>query len=384
MNTNEHEYQFFPVIRVHSCSFVAQVFLLLGTIFPLHAQTAGNVLLVVNRKDAVSRQIGDYYRARRSIPARNVCFIDSTSDEEIDWRTYQEQIEKPIESCLKKEGLQESILYIVTTLGVPLKVAGTEGGLTVAEQASVDSELTLLYAKMKGVVFPRKGTVPNSFFGKRYSPFRHPAFPIYLVTRLAAYSFDDVKAIIDRSLAARNRGKFVLDLRSNTDEQGDDWLRNAAFLLPANRVVLDETRNVLYGQKDVIGYASWGSNDHSRKNRWLRFQWLPGAIATEYVSTNGRTLKPPPPDWNYPAFEDRAHFYAGTHQGLAADLIHEGATGASGNVYEPFLAGCARPDYLLPAYYEGHNLAESFYVALPFLSWQSIVLGDPLCSLGKP
>jgi uncharacterized protein (TIGR03790 family) len=69
---------------------------------------------------------------------------------------------------------------------------------------------------------------------------------------------------------------------------------------------------------------------------------------------------------------------------LSADAIHEGATGASGNVYEPFLAACVRPDYLLPAYYRGRNLAESYYLAMPFLSWQGIVLGDPLCSLGKP
>jgi hypothetical protein len=43
-----------------------------------------------------------------------------------------------------------------------------------------------------------------------------------------------------------------------------------------------------------------------------------------------------------------------------------------------------RPDYLLPAYYQGRTLAESYYQALPLLSWQGVVLGDPLCSLGKP
>ena len=43
-----------------------------------------------------------------------------------------------------------------------------------------------------------------------------------------------------------------------------------------------------------------------------------------------------------------------------------------------------RPDLLLPAYYSGRNLAESYYLAMRSLSWQNIVLGDPLCSLGKP
>jgi hypothetical protein len=53
-------------------------------------------------------------------------------------------------------------------------------------------------------------------------------------------------------------------------------------------------------------------------------------------------------------------------------------------VNEPYLVACARPDKVLPAYAAGRNLAESFYLGIPFLSWQGVVLGDPLCSLGKP
>ena len=77
-------------------------------------------------------------------------------------------------------------------------------------------------------------------------------------------------------------------------------------------------------------------------------------------------------------------FFAGSPQSLAADYILEGATGASGHVDEPYLSMTPRPDLLLPAYYRGRNLAESYYLAIPALSWQNIVLGDPLCSLGKP
>jgi len=42
------------------------------------------------------------------------------------------------------------------------------------------------------------------------------------------------------------------------------------------------------------------------------------------------------------------------------------------------------PDLLFAAYYSGRNLAESFYLAIRSLSWQNIVVGDPLCSLGSP
>ena len=56
--------------------------------------------------------------------------------------------------------------------------------------------------------------------------------------------------------------------------------------LPPDRVVLDESDKVLLNQTSVIGYASWGSNDPNRKQRHLGFHWLPGAIMTEFVSTN--------------------------------------------------------------------------------------------------
>ena len=350
---------------------------------PGRAQSGANVLLVVNGNSADSRRIADYYKPRRSVPAENVCYLATTSAEEISWDIYQRQIEAVVADCLKKSGLAEKVLYLVTTLGVPLKVDGPGSGPN-TERCSVDSELALVYGKLRGAQYPRVGVVPNPFFRQRDLPFTHNRFPIYLVTRLAAYDFADVKAMIDRSLEAHNRGRFVIDLNSEKNEDGNNWLRTAALLLPGQRVVLDETTRVLYGEKEVIGYAGWGSNDDNRKRRMLGFAWLPGAVATEYVSTSARTLQRPPDAWTYTNWDDKAHWFAGSPQGLSADLIHDGATGASGNTYEPYLGGCVRPDYLLPAYYRGRNLAESYYSGMPFLSWQGVVFGDPLCSLGKP
>jgi uncharacterized protein (TIGR03790 family) len=354
--------------------------LLAGWSAALAAQTGQSVLLVINWNDPASREIGDYYRPRRGIPDSNVCTLETTSAEEIGWAAYQGQIERPVGECLKRANLTEKVLYIVLTLGVPLRVAGAGKG-TETEICSVDSELALLYSKLKGARPPRPGWVSNPYFMKRDELFAHPRFPIYLVTRLAAFDVSDVKQMIDRSLSARNRGRFVVDLQSPDDDEGNNWLRTAAILLPADRVIMDATRNVLYGQKEVIGYASWGSNDHNRKVRDLGFQWLPGAIATEFVSTNARTFKRPPDNWTYTTWDDRLHLFEASPQGLTTDLIHQGATGASGNVFEPYLSACVRPDYLFPAYLQGHNLAESYYVAMPYLSWQGIVLGDPLCSI---
>ena len=357
--------------------------ILLLAALPALAQSGVNVLVVVNDSSLFSKRIAEYYVHKRSIPLANVCHLNVTINEEISRDLYDKGIEAPIAACLASRRLSETILYIVTTLGVPLRVAGSGGQLDTTTCA-VDSELTLLYSKMRGVKYIANGMVPNPFFAKREMPFQHAQFPIYLVTRLAGYDFEDVKGMIDRSLEAKNRGKFVIDLKSADNEAGNDWLRAAAKLLPADRLVLDETDKVLYDQRDVIGYASWGSNDGNRKRRFVGFQWLPGAIATEYVSTNGRTFQRPPDTWKNTSWSDRLHFFAGSPQTLTADYIHEGATGCSGHVAEPYLVATPRPDLVLPAYFSGRNLAESYYLGIRGLSWQNIVVGDPLCQLGKP
>ena len=133
--------------------------------------------------------------------------------------------------------------------------------------------------------------------------------------------------------------------------------------------------------KDVIAYASWGSNDFDRKQRFLHFQWLPGAIATEFVSTDARTFKRPPDRWNIGPWGDKSAWFYGAPQTLIADYLHEGASGVGGQVDEPFLTYCPRPDFVLPAYFQGRNLAESFYMGIPGLSWMNVVIGDPLMRL---
>ena len=107
----------------------------------------------------------------------------------------------------------------------------------------------------------------------------------------------------------------------------------------------------------------------------------PGALATEFVSTNARTFQRPPDTWTLGVWSDPRTWYAGAPQSLIGDYIHEGATGVTGHVAEPYLAACPRPDLLFSAYIRGRNLAESFYLSIPFLSWQNIVAGDPLCAL---
>jgi tetratricopeptide (TPR) repeat protein len=99
-----------------------------------------------------------------------------------------------------------------------------------------------------------------------------------------------------------------------------------------------------------------------------------------FVSTDARTYKEPPAGWNIGKWGQSKGYFEGSPQSLAGDLIRAGVTGVSGHVAEPYLDGSARPQILFPGYVAGLNLAESFYLSIPYLSWQNVVIGDPLCA----
>jgi uncharacterized protein (TIGR03790 family) len=339
------------------------------------------VVVIANQASADSRAIAEYYALARGLAASQVCRLSTAPVEEITRQVYNREVAAPVHACLDRTRRLERTWYLVTTLGVPLKIKGSTGRL--GECAAVDSELAASYGDWKGGVHPLPGAWLNPVFGRPIDP-RGPRPPLFLVTRLAGYRRADALALVDRALATESRGRVALDLKTQDSTPGDQWLRSAALLLGPERVVLEETPAVLAGVGDLIGYASWGSNDRQRRKRDAGLAFLPGALVTEYVSTNGRTFAEPPPEWELGTWASRDTYFGGSPQSLSADYVRFGASGVSGHVYEPYLTYTPRPDILFPAYVkEGRNLASSFYSSIPALSWQNIVLGDPLCRLRR-
>lgn len=338
--------------------------------------------MIVNRESGLSGQIVDYYTRKRNIAPSHVCSVRAGDKETIDRPVFRSAIEAPVLQCLARQ--PGPIHYLVLTAGLPLRVAGTEG--IDGTLASVDSELASLYAKRAGQTVPLEGGVRNPFYGQIYTPFNQRQFPVYLVGRLAAYDLATVKRMIDDGLRAENRGNFVFDMKENpTANTGDQWLAAAAQQLPRGRVVVEPTSIVLEGQKRVIGYASWGSNDRNRNKRLLGTEWLPGSVATEYVSTSGRTLAKPPANWNLSNdWRSPGTLFADSPQSMAADYLAEGASAVTGHTDEPYLNATPRPDYLFPAYYNGRSLGEAYTASLLKLSWRNVLFGDPLMRLGPP
>jgi uncharacterized protein (TIGR03790 family) len=352
------------------------------------AQSGENVLLVVNSASAASDQIGQHYSRARAVPQDNILRLAMDTNEEISRELFERQIQSPIAKWFIQHSAFDRILYIVLTKGVPLRIAGTSG--RTGTVSSVDSELALLYRRLLGVPIAPQGPVANPYFlGDRpigeAKLFTHEAFDIFLVARLDGYSVEDALALIDRGGAPVRSGRIVLDGKvSLTAEPGNRWLERSADLLKGQgfgeRVVLDTTSKVVANETDVLGYYSWGSNDPAMKNRDQKLTFVPGALAGMYVSTDARTFKEPPAEWTLGRWEDPRTYFAGAPQSLTGDLIRQGVTGVAGHVAEPYLDAAIRPDVLFPAYVSGFNLVESFYLAMPYLSWQTVVVGDPLCA----
>jgi uncharacterized protein (TIGR03790 family) len=331
--------------------------------------------------------VAEHYIAARQIPESNVFRITTSTDESIDRGEYARTIEEPLAAAIRRAGLHDRLLYLVLTKGIPLRVTGTTG--LKGTSASVDSELTLLYRRMTGQVVATGGHIENPYFlglreladARRFS---HREHDIYLVTRLDGFTVDDALALIDRAARAKADGKIVLDQRAalTGSRSGDEWIERASQRLTqaghGERVVLETSPKPARDIEGVLGYYGWGGADPENRVRRVGMGFTPGSIAANLTSFDARTFRQPPESWTPSASTNKADWWEGSSDSLIGDLIREGATGVSGQVGEAFVLGAVRPEILFPAYLAGYNLAESYYMATAALSWQLVVVGDPL------
>jgi PKD repeat protein len=101
--------------------------------------------------------------------------------------------------------------------------------------------------------------------------------------------------------------------------------------------------------------------------------YVPGALVEMYGYGTARTF-------------DRENYYDRFYTELCVgELITDGVTGIVASVdyigspYS-YVDTNARVYTVFDAYTDSYNLAESFYQALPYVSWMDIVIGDPKCS----
>ena len=353
---------------------------------------AARVIVLANSADAESLKLARYYMEKRSVPAANLIALPMSADETITWRQFIDGIYQPVQDELIKRGWIQAvettltdkigrkrhaisghgIAYLVVCRGVPLRIEHDQSLYEVVPPftnspqfrtncGAVDAELGLL--SRSG--YPINALVPNPLFHKDRPTFIDEA-QVVKVSRLDGPTYADAAALVDNALKAEQQGligRAYVDI-GGPHPDGDKWLESAAREIDGLGFDLDVDR-----KPEVIPatarfdapalYFGWYAGGLCGPFTLPGFRFQPGAIALHIHSFSAQTVR-------------------SANSGWCGPLVARGVTATFGNVHEPYLTFTHHPHLLLHALAEGMNLGDAACYALPALSWQAVVIGDPL------
>ncbi len=381
------------------------------------------IVVVVNTESSESIDIGKLYIKLRKVPQTHLIEVTAPMSDEISRKTYDEFLANPVKNALKKlEDSGEKIRCIVTTYGIPLRIGEQRPSDTSEEEikkyknmikqkndelsklidrikktketnnssdeyikklrseidtlqfklnhllgndtvAAVDSELALSLSPP----YPLAGWQPNPEFlinrGRMTDSKR-----VLMVSRLDAPTPELAKGLIRTAIEVEKKGlsgKFYLDARGLTGDNDyskfDEDIRRTAKILPPLiiPVVLDN-RPELFRPGEAPSaalYCGW----YSIGEYIDAFQWSKGAVGYHVASAEAVSIH-----------NSRRKFWA-------KSMIEKGVIATLGPVKEPYLIAFPFPSLFFPLLMSGqYALVEVFAMTNPFLSWQMILIGDPL------
>jgi len=356
------------------------------------ADGAARVVLVTNRADPDSQQIAEYYALRRGVPVENIISLEMPTKETITWREFVLTVWQPLQDELVNRGWIDSVAmslhdvygrrkmafsghkmsYLIVCRGVPLRIknepslVSTVKGMPNRPQmrtnrSSVDSELSLLAVGNYNI----NSFVPNPLYRKE-KPQRLLLESVVRVSRLDGPSAKDVFGMIDGALEAERNGligRAYVDTKGPYP-QGKRWLKVTAKELEKLHFPItqrDEKGTFSIGARfDAPAmYAGWYTTNVNGPFTLPGFRFAPGAVAMHIHSFSAHTLHSDSEAWCGP-------------------LLARGAAATVGAVYEPYLEFMHHPDLLFKGLTQGMTLGEAAYYSLPTLSWQNVLVGDPL------
>jgi len=394
-----------PTSKLEGCRAKSPALSLLRKILPLFLlalvlvssalraeSLAARVILLANSDDPDSVRIAEHYTELRGVPRENIIALPMPPTEIITWAQFLATVWQPLQDELVRRqwidaipmeakdavGRKQPVIsghriaYLVVCRGVPLGIMH-DAALYVLPLApfdraefrtnagAVDSELSLL-AQMN---YPVNGFVINPLFGND-RPSSLMINQVVKVARLDGPTVADALALVDNALATERTGllgRAYVDV-ANKNREGDSWLESAARQLSALGFDLEvdrapETFPLMARFDAPVLYFGWYAGDLNGPFTLPGFRFPPGAIAVHIHSASAATLR-----------SDR--------KGWCGPLVARGVTATVGNVFEPYLGFLHRPDLLLRALARGETLGDAAYYAEPVLSWQAIVIGDPL------
>lgn len=353
--------------------------------FPLRP---GHVAVVYNSAIPESQELAETYAQLRRIPAGNIIGINMPKDRDISREVFEAKIRTPLRQEFTKhqwwtlakgqDGIilptQNSIRCLAIMKGVPLRIKRTPPPAAEAEskaqffknnEASVDSELSLL--GVQG--YPMGSALPNQFFNKTKSFVESPIEFMLLVGRIDAKDYQTCTRMILDALDIEKEGlwgKTYIDfsLKKGVYQEGDDWLegivkRSQRSGLPVITDRNADTFTTNYPMNDASIYFGWYTTNRNGPFLNPEMKFRKGAIAVHLHSLSAAQLTNPAVNWS-------------------SAMLDRGAAATLGNTWEPYLQMTHNFDIFHDRLLKGYSLVESAYMAIKVLSWQGVVLGDPL------
>lgn len=309
---------------------------------PLPGLTAKQLAVVVNDADPLSVRITDYYQSKRQIPQENIIHIrfhattNVLSQKEFAVLKRQVDVQTP-----------NQVQAFVLTWLKPFRVDCMS--ITTAFAAGFDQAFCakVCQESRKSPYFASDSQKP--FTDYRWRP----------TMALAGHSFEDVKRLIDRGIAAdftRPQGSGYLlkttdQARSTRAVYFPEVAKAFAGLWPVHYL----EQNTIEKKTDVMFYFTGLMHvPDIDKNIYL-----PGAIADHLTSAGG--------------------VLTGSDQMNILDWIGAGATASYGAVVEPcnYPAKFSHPGVLLHYYLRGNTLIEAYWKSVREPG-QGIFVGEPL------
>jgi len=376
-----------------------------------HPRAAEVVVLAADGIPA-SVELAHYYASRRGIPTRNIIRLPIAAEQDrVSRRQFVEQIYNPLVTELVDRGLIEGIIgrerdvlgrlqlsvlynrirYVVVCRPIPYAIHEQAGfddsalmgryraglarsnprmnldnfftGPLAPNRASVDAELATI---PMGPV-PITGIVVNPLY-RNLNPGVADS-TVLRVTRLDGPTYDDARALVDRALAAEERGlrgrAYVdLDGRTGGFAIGNEWLSNVRKVCETLGYDTDvDAQGPEFAITDRFDapaiYFGWYETHQNGPFKLPGFELAPGALAVHIHSSSAANLRKGDTLWVGP-------------------LIRQGAAATVGNTSEPYLAFTHNLDVLLAMMADGATFGDASTTALVGLSWQSVAIGDAL------
>lgn len=357
-----------PLVRTALCA------LSLAAVLPggrAAALTAQELLVVYNAGSDFSTRTAQEYAAKRGVPKENCVGLHGIKAADISRGDFERLVQLPLMAEATAQSWtypanpgmrgRKRICAMVLMPDMPLRVGGEQG--QGKSGASLDSELALLGAR-----YPLQGGLVNPAFKKDIDISKDkPA--VMAVCRIDGPDADCVNRMVNDPAAVEKSGGLwgwaVVD-EGGPYKEGDAWFKAAADLAKVQGFPLfyETSRQTLaeaYPLMDGVAvYWGWYANPASGPFRPGAgdFRFAKGAVAHHLHSFSGTSVKD-------------ATRWVGA-------LLKRGASVTAGNVAEPYLGGCINPEIFFARLLKGCTVAEASLMATPQVSWQGVVLGDPL------